>query len=121
MLPVSALASFPVIAPHHSSSVISSRWAHWFGKWLLLPAPEAGRTDTMSWNAIPVPKQTSAKLLFTVRSLLQVINIESELCFVYKVQTLWLTAVKEYCEAAEWEREGMCKQAKGYMKRHSFS
>lgn len=54
--------------------------------------------------------------------LLPVINIDSELCFVYKVQVLLLIAVKEQwdSEAAEWEREGMCKYAKGYMKRHSF-
>lgn len=51
--------------------------------------------------------------------LLPVINIDSELCFVYKVQVLLLIAVKEQwdSEAAEWEREGMCKHAKGYMKR----
>lgn len=51
--------------------------------------------------------------------LLPVITIDSELCFVCRVQVLLLIAVKEQWEsvAAEWEREGMCKQAKGCMKR----
>lgn len=47
--------------------------------------------------------------------LLPVINIDSELCFVYEVQVLLFVAVREQwnSEAAEWEREGMCKQAQG--------
>lgn len=50
--------------------------------------------------------------------LLPVINIDSELCFVYKVHVLLVTAVKEQwdSEAAEWEKEGMCKHARAVWK-----
>lgn len=39
---------------------------------------------------------------------LPAINIDSELCFVYRVQVLLLIAVKEQweSEAAEWEEGG---------------
>lgn len=67
MLTGLALAPFPVIAPHPFSSIISSWWAHWFGKWLYSLCLR-GRTDTMIWNSIGVLNQTSSKLFFMVRS-----------------------------------------------------
>lgn len=67
MLTGLALAPFPVIAPHPFSSIISSWWAHWFGKWLYSLCLR-GRTDTMIWNSIGVLNQTRSKLFFMVRS-----------------------------------------------------